>query len=764
MRRLIPALFLAAVATPALAAPTIALVSGQPAQFNIPGNAYTNSFYVDVGPNDQQLSLALSGPAGGDLDLLLRYGSPFPDTGPTGAARVDHLFEVAQYRSNGASATESIAIGRSNNFPVRQGRWFVSVVNFTGTAANATLQATLSGASVPTVPIELVFNDPSNGCQIAPWDDSSPRSPVGGNSGTTLGQQRRLAAQEAVRILAQYRSTVPVRVQACWSTSQGPGGGNGGVTLAASGPNYLVRNLAEFNTNGTQDLGERAPFLPRNYTWYPNTLLGKLAGTRPCNLYATQSAVDECTLTDFGIDFNLKVDTEGRGFYYGFDGGAQAAGKSDFVTVAAHEMTHGLGFISTVEVDADNGTVGAKFFGYDDAFSANLVDVQNEGAGPVVRFLDETSAQREAALNAFVQIRWDGAEAVTSTLNTFRGLPAPDNYIKMYTTTPIQPGSTLSHIGFANSPELMNPTINNGLRTTGLSSLMLNAVGWSDAPKTLPPDGRPRSTQYFDPAHPGHGIDVEYAGGNVYVVIFYTYGANGEPEWYLAQGEMLDNVFIPQANANGDTLVRYRYAQGGNPPQTPDPNVRGQIRLDFNQSANAPACRDGVVRDTSSPPVVMTWSIGGDRNQRWCMQSLIPTSLRTTPDFTGSWYAGADSGWGFSLLGIKNGAQNGLFGLLYYPDSQGNGRWAYLQTGGTTNALTLKERRGYCRTCAPPASALAGNFTDVDAGTITLTLTTPSDSPAAGNKVTLNVNYQTPPAGNFQRNDSPLILLSAPQQ
>jgi len=755
--RLILASLLSLAALPALAAPTIPLVSGVPQQFNIPGNAFTNSYFVDVGANDQQLTLALSGPAGGDLDLLLRYGSPFPDTGPTGAPEVDHLFEISQFRSTGAAANESISISRSNVFPVRAGRWYVSVVNFIGTPANATLQATLSTAALPNVPIEVVFNDASNGCQTAPWDDSTPRSAVGGNTGTTLGQQRRNAINEAARILSQsYRSTVPVRVQACWSTSQGPGGGTGGVTLAASGPNFLVRNQATFNNDGTPVVGARLPWLPRNYTWFSNTVTGKLSGARPCNLFG-----GSCNDTDFGIDFNLKVDTEGNGFYYGFDGGAQSAGRSDFVTVATHEMTHGLGFISAVEVDADNGTVGEKLLGLDDAYSANIVDVREDGT--IVRFMDETNAQREAALNQFVQLRWDGAEAVTSTLNTFRGLPAPDNYIKLYTTTPIRPGSTLSHIGFSHAPELMNPSITNGLRTTGLSTPMLNAVGWSDAPKSVS-DGRPRSTQYFDPSRPGHGIDVEYAGGNVYVVIFYTYGANGEPEWYLAQGEMLDGVFVPQANENGDTLVRYRYTAGGNPPQTPDPNVRGQIRLDFNEAGNAPACRDGVGRDTSSPLVLFTWSIGNDRNQRWCMQSLIPTTLRTTPDYTGSWYAGADSGWGFSLLGIKNGQQNGLFGLLYYPDAQGNGRWAFLQTGGTPTGLTLKERRGYCRTCAVPAGALAGQFTDVDAGTISLTLTTPSGEIAAGNKVTFNVNYQTAPNGNFGRTNSPLILLSAPQQ
>jgi hypothetical protein len=757
MRRLILTALLAVAAPAALAEPTIPLVSGQPRQFTLPGNALTNSFYIDVGANDQQLALTLSGPAGGDLDLLLRYGSPFPDAGPTGTPRVGYLFEIAQYSSVGGSANESISIGRSNVFPVRQGRWYVSVVNFVGTPANATLQATLSSAPVPTVPIEVVFNDPSDNCQIAPWDDATARAPVGGNAGTTLGQQRRNAMLEAVRILAQnYRSAVPVRVQACWSTDQGPGGGTGGVTLASAGPNFFLRNDPEFASNGDM---QRLPWLPRNYTWYANSLIGKLSGALPCNVVG-----GSCTATDLGINFNLRIDTEGRGFYYGFDNGATAANKSDFVTVAAHELTHGLGFLSAVNIDEDRPEpVGAKLRGLDDAYSANIVDVRNEGAGPVVRFMDGTDAQRETALNAFVQLRWDEPEAVDSTLNTFRGLPAPDNYVKIYTTTPIQPGSSLSHIGFAHAPELMNPSINNGLRTTGLSTPMLNAVGWSNAPRTVV-DGRPRSTQYFDPSRPGHGIDVQYAGGNVYVVIFYTYGANGEPEWYLAQGEMLDGVFVPQVNANGDSLVRYRYAAGGNPPQTPDPSVRGLIRLDFNQAANAPACRDGVGRDASSPLVLMTWSIGNDRNQRWCMQALIPESLRTSPDFTGSWYAGADSGWGFSLLGIKNGAQNGLFGLLYYPDAQGNGRWAYLQTGGATNGLTLKERRGYCRTCPVPASALAGQFNDVDAGTISLTLTTPSADPGAGNRVTLNANYQTAPGGNFARNNSPLILLSVPQQ
>src|SRR5258705_10002729 len=132
------------------------------------------------------------------------------------------------------------------------------------------------------------------------------------------------------------------------------------------------------------------------------------------------------------------------------------------------------------------------------------------------------------------------------------------------------------------------------------------------------------------------------------------------------------------------------------------------------------------------------------------MQPLLPASIRPTPDYTGTWYSGTtDAGWGFSFGSFQPGgsANKGLFGLIYFPDTNGFGRWAYLQTDNFVNGTTypLKQRRGFCRTCAAPS----GGFNDIDAGTIKLTINQATqENVAAGNKVTFDVNFKDTPFGN----------------
>lgn len=771
MRVLLALVLLCGISPHVLAAPTIALQSGVAQNISIPAGSLTNSYYFDATSADTLLTFELNGNADGDI--LLRYGRPFPDVNDAGGALSDtYLQEIAQYRALSGDSAEKIVVSKSSVFPVRQGRWFLSLINYGSGAFAGTIKATASAGSEPPATFEVVFNSTEEGCQNAPWDDATSASPVGGNSGTTRGQQRRNAMLEAARLLAQnFRSAVPVRLTACWSDQLGQGSGSGGVTLAASGPRYAILNTDFFGQSQGGDaqisIINTSPFLPRNHTWTPSAPASKLAGTRLCSYLPDASlgcSANNNQVTEFRIRFNIRYENEGVGFYYGLNPGA-TGGKADFVSTAMHEVMHGLGFAGFVNLQEANGPIGQKFEGYDDIYDANIADVRPDGT--VVNFMDETDAQRADALQQFTQLRWMEAEAIASPLNSLRDMPPPENYVRLYTTQPIAPGSTLSHISFFHSNEIMQPQIINGLRSVGLAGPMLNAVGWSSSPRAAGPEVLPRSTQYFDPSRPGHGIDVQRVFDNVYFIIFYTYDANGNPEWYLSIGQVLDGVFVPQTNANGDSMVRMRYTAGGNPPQVADPNSDGQIRLDFNQAAFAPACRDGTPRDQSTPLVLMTWSIGAERNQQWCMQALVSTALAATPDFTGAWYAGnQDAGWGFSLLSFRINGNNGLFGLLFYSDAQGNGRWGFTQTAnfvpGTT--YTFKERRGYCRTCPIPASVLANGFTDLDAGTVQFTLNQASQSPSAGNTTTYSVTYQQTPGGTFARNNSPLILLSAPPQ
>ncbi len=748
-------------------AATIPLASGVPVSFVLPANQFTNDFYFDVGAGDAQIRVELQGQTAGDLDLYLRYASPFPDFGDGGLPEQTFLYEHAQYRSQVSDGpnvgTESITIGRYNRYPVRAGRWHLSVLSFHGSPINATIRVTLSSAQPGGVPIQVVLDDGTDGCDISGWNDSTPRSATAGNSGTTLGAQRRNAILEAARLLGiQLQSPVPIRVQACWADL----GTGDSVTLASAGPRYIFRNRRELGIN--QQSGAEGvvhddvyPFLPRTQTWYSSAPTTKLAGAPLCGMEVLPCSGQGSY--DIRARFNNQIDTPqalgSRSYYYGFTPGTGA--DVDYIAVAMHEITHGLGFLSLVDVSP--GSVGVKEDGYDDIYAANLVRVQGDGdvtPFTVQRFTEISDADRATAMAGFVQVRWDGVDAVNSEQNIRAAETPPNNYIRIYSPDPIQPGSSISHVsGTGLDAGLMLAQATGSQRTLGIAVPMLAAMGWTSQVAPLPAAFLPRGMQFFDPRRPSHGIDVQRVVDNTYFVVLYTYGANGEPEWYIGIGTLVDGVFMPSSNPNGDSLVRYRYTAGGNPPQSADASFTGQIRLDFNQARLAPACNDGTARDTSNL-VLMTWSLGADRNQNWCMQALIPESSRAAPDFTGAWFAGAaDSGWGFSLIGFDPGDTNGLFGLLYYPDSAGAGRWAFVQTSNLQSGTSypLFERRGYCRTCAVPA------ITDVQNGTIRFTLNQPSSMVSAGNTVEFNATYQQAPGGTFSRPaNTPLVLLSQP--
>ncbi|MFO0042897.1 MAG: hypothetical protein ACK55W_13310, partial [Pseudomonadota bacterium] len=719
MRRLV-ALPLLAAAALAQAAPDTPLVAGQSRSFSLAGNAFTDSFYFDAPADAAQLQFEVSGNT--DLGLLVRYGSPFPGTDPGASPSATYLLEGAQYRSISSESTERIAIGRYNAQPVRAGRWYLIVLNFSAGSSSANVQVTTSTSDPGPLQIELTFDDPTpigtTECSTSEWTDPSPRAPVGGNSGTTLGQQRRNAVQEAARLLSnELRSPVPIRVKACWANTCDdptvPGVDRNRctatlATLAFAGPfDHFRRRQVQGLLDGRAVVAPtlNASFLPRAQTWFAAAPATKLAGTRPCGFLADSCTGDYDILAVFNNQIGQPDVLGGRQFYYGFTAQAPATG-SDFLSVAMHELTHGLGFSSLVNTGGSTSVpIGAKRLGFDDIYAANTV-VVNSDTGVASRFTEITDAQREAGLKSFTGLRWDSAEAVNSIDNINRALPAPDNFVRLFAPDPIQPGSTLSHVAGAGiDAGLMLAQLSGAPRRLGIAAPMLSAVGWSNAPAIAPTDALPRPTFYFDRTRNNHGIAFGRVFGNVHYAIFYTYDAVGNPEWFLSAGPVVDGVYLASPDAaTGASLLRLRFRPGQNPAVAAAES--GQIRIDFNQARLAPACNDGVARPSDSPLAVMTWSLGADVNRNWCMEAILPADpqFRATPDFSGLW-GSSESGWGIDMASFRASGQNNLTGLLYFPDANNDGRWAqYTTTSPTTpTSLQLLQRQGYCRTCPTPA-------------------------------------------------------------
>lgn len=191
------------------------------------------------------------------------------------------------------------------------------------------------------------------------FNDPTPAAPVGGNTGTTLGQQRLIAFQHAASIWgARLDSAVPIRIRAQF-TPLGAG------VLGSAGPVSVVRDF---------------PNAPLSGTWYHVALANKLAGV---DLLPANDDIN----ANFSTNFN---------FYLGIDNNHGAL--PDLVTVLLHEFAHGLGFSQLASL-----TTGNLFSGFPDAYNSNLLDTTLG-----LRWPQMTSAQRLASATRFGRVVWDG--------------------------------------------------------------------------------------------------------------------------------------------------------------------------------------------------------------------------------------------------------------------------------------------------------------------------------------------------------------------
>lgn len=729
---------------------------GAPIQFEVPPLSVVPSLAFDVPEGARQARVQLRATDGqAEVNLYLRKESPFDLRLP--GLDINQLIDQSHYRSASRGGDEFIVLSDANGIPLSAGRWHMAVVNFSERATPATLELQLWDEP-QIAAIELLFGDATGAtenCEPAPWSDSTPRTPVRGNPGSTLGEQRRRAAEEAARLLTQeLRPRVPVRVRACWR-DLGDASGNT-FTLANAGPNYLF--VADVGFGG------HAPSYERPFTWYVSAAAAQQAGTTACRLDRSLSCA---TAVDIQINFNRNVDSGGRGFDYGFTHAEGA--PSSFISVAMHEIAHGLGFIGLVNLNPDSGPIGAKLrLGgsgrplWDDIYGSFARWTPPDE--PVRDFLRITDEERARALVAFSNLRFAGANA--NLLNCNNSFEPPFNLLSLHAPDPIQRGSSYSHFNSAFcGPQLMTASISpTGPRSLGIARGLLEDVGFSRNAKPQRVFGSAPSYQYFDPSRNGHGIDFRLISPAIsgrdaeYFMGFYTFDEQGDPEWYIASGPVVDGVFLPKRNQFGDSLLRMRYS--GPDQSEPDASAayNGQVRLDFNGAAIHPACHDGHPgRNLDGPLAVMSFQIGSERLQ-WCMQPVVtPTNVQQ--DFSSIWYSLGDGGWGLAIQSFDNVPTDGLFSILYYADAQGLPRWAIAQEASFQSGATypLRQVRGYCRTCPSPAELeFTGEIGSIQFGLVR------GGAGSTGNTVSFDVTYPGPQGGRFTRDNVDLFPNSDP--
>ena len=213
------------------------------------------------------------------------------------------------------------------------------------------------------------------------FNDPTPATPVGGNSGTTLGEQRlNVFRQAAERWGYALDTNVDIIVQASFAPIPGCTATEGVLGFARA-------------------INFRANFAgaPRQNVWYPAALANKFADS---DLSPGQS--------DIEIRFNASVDNPSclgdTDWYYGFDG--KEGSDTSLYHVVLHEIAHGLGI---------SGNGAPEFFdNIPSVFDTHALDLE---AG--LRWDQMTPEQRAASMTNTGQLVWDGEnvkKAVTQYL------------------------------------------------------------------------------------------------------------------------------------------------------------------------------------------------------------------------------------------------------------------------------------------------------------------------------------------------------------
>lgn len=286
------------------------------------------------------------------------------------------------------------------------------------------------------------LDDPNEG-----FNDPTPVSPVGGNPGNTLGAQRLNAFQYAADILgAVLKSDVTIQVNAQMNTLTCT---SGAAVLGAAGASTVHGNF----TNA-----------PMINTLYPQALANSLAGTdlSPAN-------------ADIAAQFNSNLDLNcfsGGKWYYGYD--MNPGSDIDFVTVVLHELCHGLGFQTFV-----NLSTGAKLGGFNDTY---MVRIQSLGASPP-DYPSMTNTQRVAASKSDPDLVWVGSNVI----GTWPMIPLTGGtngaFARLHGPNPQQAGSSVSHWSSSLSPnEIMEPFYNAPNHSVGLALALFADIGWQFEP------------------------------------------------------------------------------------------------------------------------------------------------------------------------------------------------------------------------------------------------------------------------------------------
>jgi len=281
------------------------------------------------------------------------------------------------------------------------------------------------------------------------FNDPTPADPVGGNPGTTIGEQRLYAFQAAADKWGQtINSPITIVIASSW---QPLSCSSASAVLGSAGPSQVWSN---FNHARYQQ------------TYYVAALANALSGT---DLTEGQAQV----VAQFNVNLGKPGCLEGRPFYLGLDN--QHGSLIDLVIVLTHEFAHGLGFLTVT-----NGRTGRYLNGLPCNFDYYLFDNNQK-----LLWTDMAKAAQRRVSAVSGQLVWNGPQVNNDTHRTLTGGYDPHSFWPyMYAPSTYASGSSVSHWDVsATRNQLMEPAINLDLThevaaPTDLTYSLLQDIGW----------------------------------------------------------------------------------------------------------------------------------------------------------------------------------------------------------------------------------------------------------------------------------------------
>jgi hypothetical protein len=282
----------------------------------------------------------------------------------------------------------------------------------------------------------------------AGFNDTTPTTHVGGNTGNTLGAQRQILFQAAAAIWgARIQSNIPIVVDVKFTAlSCSPTG----AVLGFASPQSVFTSFPPTGIMAN--------------TWYPESLY---------------NAVTDSDNFPLGVDiksqFNASIDAGmclgGKTFYYGINGSAPS-GKIQLFSTVLHELGHGLGISSF-----SNSTDGSFNSNIPTIFDRFIYDTQVGLA-----WTDMTNAQRLISMTNDPFLVWNGVN-VNNNANNFiiSGKDPNSSLVRLFAPATFQSGSSVSHFSSDASPDLlMEPVLGNiAFDQVDLTPALFKDIGYS---------------------------------------------------------------------------------------------------------------------------------------------------------------------------------------------------------------------------------------------------------------------------------------------